>query len=53
VLLLLLLLQWWWPESKPEKQDCVWTEIAIRLLDPSAEEFELQVCVCVCVNLRL
>ncbi|WIA32542.1 hypothetical protein OEZ86_003353 [Tetradesmus obliquus] len=35
-------MQWWWPEHKPEKHDCCWTEIAIRLLDPAAEEFELQ-----------
>ncbi|KAF6262124.1 hypothetical protein COO60DRAFT_1699425 [Scenedesmus sp. NREL 46B-D3] len=35
-------MQWWWPEHKPEKQECSWTEIAIRLLDPAAEEFELQ-----------
>uniref|UniRef100_A0A383V885 C3H1-type domain-containing protein n=1 Tax=Tetradesmus obliquus TaxID=3088 RepID=A0A383V885_TETOB len=35
-------MQWWWPEHKPEKHNCCWTEIAIRLLDPAAEEFELQ-----------
>lgn len=35
--------QWWWPDHKPEHASYVWTEVAIRLLDPSVEDFELQV----------
>jgi len=36
-------MQWWWPDDKPENTNCVWAEIAIRLLDPSADDAEMQV----------
>eukprot|EP00775_Hariotina_reticulata_P008646 gene8646-8827_t len=35
-------MQWWWPEDKPENPNCVWAEVAIRLLDPFADDAELQ-----------